>query len=137
MTTLIDTSAIFSMLNPKETHHAWCSEEFAALKLAGPLYIVDIVYSEMSADLPDVRAVDAVVAQLGVDRLPKNDEALFRAAKAFVAYRRKNKGSKLGVLPDFLIGAAAEVERSPVFTTDPQRFRTYFPNVRLVLPTGL
>ena len=43
-------------------------------------------------------------------------------------------GLRTGVLPDFFIGAHAEVERLPLLTRDARRYRTYFPNVALIAP---
>jgi predicted nucleic acid-binding protein len=38
------------------------------------------------------------------------------------------------VLPDFLIGAAAEVADAPLVTANAKDFRTYFPGVTLIQP---
>jgi predicted nucleic acid-binding protein len=38
------------------------------------------------------------------------------------------------VLPDFFIGAHAEVENLPLLTRDVRRYRTYFPTVALIAP---
>jgi hypothetical protein len=37
-------------------------------------------------------------------------------------------------LPDFYIGAHAEVEGLTLVTRDAARYRTYFPNVSLITP---
>lgn len=37
-------------------------------------------------------------------------------------------------LPDFYIGAHAEVEGHTLVTRDAARYRTYFPGVRLITP---
>ena len=63
--------------------------------------------------------------------LPK--AALFLAGKAHQTYRRRG-GGRPGVLADFLIGGHAAVLGVPLLTRDAQRFRSYFPSVRLVLP---
>jgi len=36
------------------------------------------------------------------------------------------------VLPDFFIGAQAQVERLPILTRDERRYRAYFPDVEVV-----
>jgi predicted nucleic acid-binding protein len=59
--------------------------------------------------------------------------ALFLAGQAFLRYRRAG-GSRSNVLSDFFIGAHAAVERCPLLTRDVQRYRTYFPTVRLIAP---
>ena len=56
-----------------------------------------------------------------------------QAAQAFVKYRRGG-GTKTSPLPDFYIGAHAEIEQRTLITRDPGRYRTYFPNVLLIAP---
>ena len=62
--------------------------------------------------------------------------ALFLAAKAFQAYRKKG-GTQHNILGDFFVGAHAAVSRLPVLTRDTQRYKTYFPSVQLVSPKVL
>ena len=61
--------------------------------------------------------------------LPIPHAALFRAGKVFQAYRRRG-GTRTGVLPDFFIGAHAEVSGLRLLTRDAARYRTYFPDAR-------
>ncbi len=60
-------------------------------------------------------------------------EAAFIAGKAFLTYRRQ-KGQKKTPLPDFYIGAHAQVCNYTLLTRDSVRYRTYFPKIRLVSP---
>jgi predicted nucleic acid-binding protein len=76
------------------------------------------------------RWVDPAVFQ----RLPLPYAAGWLAAQAFLKYRR-GEGTKTSPLPDFYIGAQAEIEKWTLVTRDAARYRTYFPNVRLIAPT--
>jgi predicted nucleic acid-binding protein len=38
------------------------------------------------------------------------------------------------VLPDFFIGAHAQIARLPLLTRDTRRYRSYFPEVELIAP---
>jgi len=60
-------------------------------------------------------------------------EALWRAAQAFKAYRRRG-GARSNVLVDFFVGAQAELDKAPVLTRDTARYTTYFPQVELIVP---
>ena len=79
------------------------------------------------------RAQAALPADL-VERLPIPWEAAFLAGKCFVKYRRRG-GSRRSALPDFFIGAHAAVEKLPLITRDPARYRTYFPTVQVIAPS--
>lgn len=62
--------------------------------------------------------------------------AAWSAGQAFVRYRRAG-GIKRSPLPDFYIGAHAEVESLTLITRDVERYRTYFPSVQLICPPEL
>ena len=79
---------------------------------------------------------DDAIKLLGLERLSYSDAALFRAGEAFKTYRHVNKGQKLGVLPDFLVGALAEVANIPLMTTNPNDFANYFPHVKVSCPAA-
>ena len=57
----------------------------------------------------------------------------FNVSRTFKQYR-KNKGTKTTPMPDFYIGAHAATEKLTLLTRDPRRYRTYFPEVRLIVP---
>jgi len=59
--------------------------------------------------------------------------ALYSAGKAFLQYRA-SKGTKSHVLPDFFIGAHAEVRGYKLLTRDSGRYSTYFPKILLMQP---
>jgi len=92
-----------------------------------------IIYAEVSTSYQKVTDLD--------ERLPvelyRRDElpyaAAFLAARAFVKYRRQG-GSRTSPMPDFYIGAHAEVSGFNVLTRDPRRIRRYFPGVKVILP---
>lgn len=133
MTTFLDSSVLIDLLDDKSVHYAWSSAEFAKAKASGPVIVSDVVYSEFSVTLPNEGAADAVIARLALVRCGYSNQALFRAGKAYARYR-KNKGTKLNVLPDFFVGALADIDGTPVLTRDPRKVKTYFPSVRVISP---
>ena len=72
-------------------------------------------------------------AGVGVTIAPIPQSALFLAGKAFMRYRSAG-GIRTGVLPDFFIGAHADVERLPLLTRDARRYRHLFPTAALIAP---
>jgi hypothetical protein len=61
-------------------------------------------------------------------------EALFLAGKAFITYRKRGGAARIGVLPDFFIGAYAAVAEMPILTRADRRYCSYFPTVQLITP---
>jgi predicted nucleic acid-binding protein len=91
-------------------------------------------YAELAARFATHEQLDSEIAELDVvlQRMPK--PALFLAGRAFERYRRSS-GTRIGVLPDFFIGAHAQVVQWPLLTRDVGRYRAYFPDVELITPT--
>lgn len=135
MTILVDTNIVIAALDENNLFHEWATDQIAALKASSPPLIVpDIVYCEVSVAMDHQDQMDQAIAELGFERLSPSDEALFRAGKAFKRYREVNNGPKLGVLPDFIIGAMAEVLAIPLLTANPKDFVGYFPGLNALTP---
>jgi predicted nucleic acid-binding protein len=97
------------------------------------IVINPVIYAEVSTKFRRIEDLDEVLPLelCRRDHLPY--AAAFLAARAFVKYRRQG-GSRTSPMPDFYIGAHAEVSGFRVLTRDPRRFRRYFPSVELVTP---
>lgn len=98
------------------------------------MLIKDIVYAELSVRFTRIEDLDVVVEEARLVMSPLPGPALFLAAKVFQRYRAAG-GTRIGVLPDFFIGAHAAVESIPLLTRDAQRYRTFYPTVRLITPS--
>lgn len=138
MTTFLDSSALFAAMNDAEPHHAWSVAQIAACRADGPIVITDIVYCELAAGMPTKGETDTAVAEWALERITGDDVALFRAGQAYSEYKDKKRQAdqkpKSNVLPDFLIGAVAEVEGYPLITTNQKDFIKYFPALSVIHP---
>lgn len=97
------------------------------------LLINPIIYTEISigyAKSTDLEKVMKIMS-LTWEELPR--ESLFLTGKIFLSYR-KNRGNKIRPMPDFYIGAHAQVAQHTIITRDIARYHTYFPDVKLVTP---
>ena len=130
----MDTNVLLDVLEDDPRWARWSQEQLESAALTNQLTINAIIYAELSVAFARIEELEEVVAQaaLSVESIPR--EALFLAGKAFVDYRRR-RGAKDGVLPDFFIGAHAAVAGCALLTRDVGRYRTYFPNIRLVSPS--
>ena len=52
------------------------------------------------------------------------------------ATRDRAGGQRAAPLPDCYIGAHAPAQGRTLLTRDPNRYRDYFPHIRLIAPTG-
>jgi len=60
-------------------------------------------------------------------------EAAFLAGRSLVEYRRRG-GQRRSPMPDFYIGAHAVIAGLTLLTRDSGRYRTYFPQLRVIAP---
>jgi predicted nucleic acid-binding protein len=133
LTTLVDTNVLLDVVTMNAD---WMAPSLVALERAlakGMLVINDVIYAELSVGLETTADTDAVLMSVDVILAPIQREALFLAGKAFKRYRESG-GTRTGVLPDFFVGAHAQIENIPLLTRDPKRYRTYFPTVELIVP---
>jgi predicted nucleic acid-binding protein len=131
--TLIDSNVLIDIFADDPLWYDWSLMQLDQAALKGPLLINDIIYAESSIRFQSIEDLDAALADAGVTVAAIPRLALFRAGKAFAQYRKAG-GSRAGVLPDFFIGAHADVDRLPLLTRDTQRYRRYFPTVQLIEP---
>lgn len=131
--TLVDTNVLLDVATGDSDWAEWSLNAVENEALKGPLYINAVVYAELSTRYPSVEALDSFVGRIGVQFIEIPRAAAFLAAKAYERYRSAG-GTRTGVLSDFFIGAHAATLDIPVLTRDVRRYRTYFPNLRLVAP---
>jgi predicted nucleic acid-binding protein len=130
---LFDTSVLLDIRTADETWVAWSEAQLREAAKEGPVLINPIIYAELAPAFGSQAELDAWLEPAFFRKLPLPYAAGWRAAQAFVAYRRAG-GTKTSPLPDFYIGAHAETEGLTVVTRDAGRYRTYFPSVTLVTP---
>jgi predicted nucleic acid-binding protein len=128
---LIDTNVLLDLVTDDPVWADWSIRQLDAASLTDDLIINDIVYSELSVRFARIEELDGVLDDAGVALAPMPRPALFLAGKVFQQYRAAG-GTRSGVLPDFFIGAHAAVSGVPLLTRGVQRYRTYFPSIRLI-----
>ena len=131
--TLVDTNILFDLATDDSQWFEWSRRAVEDAAVSGPLYINAVVYAELSARYEHANEVDEFVTIAGVQFADIPRTAAFLAAKAFGSYRAAG-GVRTGVLSDFFIGAHALALDIPVLTRDVRRYRTYFPQLRLIAP---
>jgi predicted nucleic acid-binding protein len=131
--TLVDSNVLIDVFAGDPRWKAWSVRRLLAAKEEGRLVINPLVYAEISSAFPTQRKLDDA---LGPERYRRENlpwDTAFNAGRAFLAYRRAG-GQKRSPLPDFYIGAHAEVKDYQLLTRDLARYRQYFPTLRIVSP---
>ncbi len=128
-----DSCVLLDLFTDDPDWAEWSQNMLERYSKTGDLYINSIVYTEVSISFAQIEEIEKAVSDLGVKMLEIPHEALFLAGKVFLQYR-KNKGTKNSPLPDFFIGAHATVSKFDLITRDLNRYKTYFPQVKLIHP---
>lgn len=128
----VDSCVLIDIFNNDAQWKSWSVDQISRA-LPGGLCINAIVYAEVSGSFATQQDVNAAIKHGRIEIKGIPVEAAYLAADAFKQYR-KNKGQFKTALPDFFIGAHAQVLSCPILTRDPQRFATYFPDVELITP---
>ena len=132
---LVDTNVLLDLFTDDAQWRWWSERAIGDALLTDQIGINQIIYAEVSLAFDNVEALDHALGTLLVTRLQLPYRAGFGAGRAFHRYRRAG-GSRPTPLPDFYIGAHAEVDGLPLLTRDSNRYRTYFPTVELITPDG-
>lgn len=130
---LIDANVLIDLFTDDPDWADWSECALAEAAANGKVLINPVIYAEVSIAFKSRKPLDKALEQLGIEKRPLPYPAGFLAGKAFLAYRKRG-GAKRSPLPDFYIGAHAQEQSLKLLTRDPQRYRTYFPNVALLHP---
>ena len=131
---LFDTNVLLDIATADPIWLAWSESQFRTAAAQGPILINPIIYAELAPAIPSAADLDRWLDPAVFQRLPLPYAAGWLAAQAFLKYRRSG-GAKTSPLPDFYIGAHAEIEKWTLVTRDAARYRAYFPTVPLIAPT--
>ncbi|MBA1446994.1 MAG: PIN domain-containing protein [Gammaproteobacteria bacterium] len=131
---LVDSCVLLDLFTDDVNWADWSESILEKYSQTNTLFINSIVYTEISIGFNNVEEVEAAISELGIKVLEMPREALFLTGKAFLKYR-KNKGNKISPLPDFFIGAHAAVSKFDLITRDSGKYKTYFPQVKLIRPS--
>jgi predicted nucleic acid-binding protein len=131
--TLVDTNILVDVLTNNPAWMNWSADRLNERAQAGPLIINDVIFAEISIGFETEADLNERLDVIGLRHEEIPTSSLFRAGKAYRQYRMSG-GSRSNVLPDFFIGAHAHALGCPLLTRDVRRYRTYFPEVTLIVP---
>jgi len=133
MERILDSNVLLDIVTADPEWLDWSVEQFRRAARRGKVPVNPIIYAELAPAFESQAMLDRWLQPGIFSRLQLPYEAAWRAAQAFVQYRRRG-GNKSSPLPDFYIGAHAESAGLVLVTRDVTRYRTYFPKVKLITP---
>lgn len=131
--TLVDTNVLIDLVQDDPTWAAWSETQLFEAQQRGALYVNAVAYAELVPAFDDMAALDGFLKLARISVKDISRATAYLAGTAFMRYRQL-KGTKTGVLADFFIGAQAQTEGWSILTRDRARYKTYFPDVRLICP---
>jgi predicted nucleic acid-binding protein len=130
---LVDSNVLLDIMTRDPVWLEWSAETLDSWASKGPLLINEIVYAELAVKSSSHAELEKDLGILRVKLDRATSEALYLAGKVFGRYRNAG-GVRTNVLPDFFIGAHAQVANVPLLTRDMRRYRKYFPDLKLIAP---
>jgi hypothetical protein len=138
---LLDTNVVIDAQNRGSRFYTWSNQVIAEGLSTNGVAINAITLAELcSADQVDSQKVQAELhtADIRIIDLPARTAAICGPAyRRYRVARAQSGGGKApsAPLPDFFIGAHAELMGWKLATRDVERYRIYFPAVELIDPT--
>ncbi len=130
---LLDSNVLLDIATEDSTWMTWSEAQFRKAASHGRILMNPVIYAEIAPAFSTADELDRWVIPDIFQRLPLPYEAGWLAAQAFLKYRRAG-GHRAAPLPDFYIGAHAEIAGLTLVTRDAARYRTYFPKVGIIAP---
>ena len=136
---LLDTNVLIYASDPRSKHCRWARQTIADAVAGDGAAVNAVSVAEACVGDAEPRTVADRIRTWGVTVLDVPAAASEVCARAYVAYRKRRK-SESGKeapsvpLPDFFIGAHAQIMGWTLATGDEDRFRKYFPTVPLKTP---
>jgi predicted nucleic acid-binding protein len=136
MITAVDANVILDTLVGTQEEIALAHAALRAAEADGGAIVSTIAYAEIAQRFQSKAKVDDFFSLLGCRIEPLDEESAFVAGQ-FARQHRLRGGSRTRILPDFLIGAHAQLRADRLLTRDKRFFRDTFPKLKAVLPADL
>jgi predicted nucleic acid-binding protein len=134
MLTALDTNVLLDILVPNEAFADSAETAIEAAASEGLLVVCDIVYAEVCSQFTSRKDCDFFFADNMIRVEATDRDALFLASRIWRMYRKQG-GKRTRILPDFIVGAHAQVQANGLISRDRGFYRPLFPDLRICNPS--
>jgi predicted nucleic acid-binding protein len=134
MVTAVDSSVILDVLLRDERHFDKSRSALRQAYAEGTLIIGETALAEICPVLAEDEIEDALT-DWNLSFVPASKETALLAGRMYTLYLSRG-GRRERVVPDFLIGAHAQVQASRLLARDKGFYRDYFKNLELWDPSA-
>ena len=135
MITAVDTNVLLDILTGEADHVAASTRALLEARRDGALVATDVVWAEVAAWFADPEDQQAAMAELGVAYDAPTERTAALGGRIWRSYRSEG-GSRLRLVPDFLIGAHALTQADRLLTRDRGFFGRYFADLTVIDPSA-
>jgi predicted nucleic acid-binding protein len=132
---LVDSNVLLDIATNDASWSRWSERALIECAEHTVLMINPIIYAEVSIAYATIEGIEAALPKGLYQREYLPWEAGYLAGRCCLLYRRRG-GVRNSPLPDFYIGAHAAVGHLALLTRDIERYRSYFPKLEILAPTG-
>ena len=135
MISALDTSVILDVLVGNDKFTDSSMRTIRKVRSEGKLIVCECVIAEIFPVFRDQREVVEFMLDWQIHFVPLTQESAMLAGENFSAYLKRG-GTQRRVLPDFLIGAHAEIHADRLVARDRGYLRDYFKDLLLLDPSA-
>ena len=132
----LDTNVLLDVLLPDKSFFERSASLIEDAAATGSLVICDIVYAELSVHFDSSKECDRFLRENEIRLEALGREDGFLAGRAWRNYRKAG-GKRTRILPDFFIGAHAQLRASCLISRDRGFFQSWFPSLKLIDPSQM
>lgn len=130
MTTALDSSVLWAIINRETGHEAWLESLIQAAS-EGPLIISPIAFAEIAPSSTDAKTLMSFLTRLAITYEAISPESAYLAGQIFKRYRQAG-GPRHYLIPDFIIAAHAQTQADRLAAIDRGYLRQWFPDLELL-----
>jgi predicted nucleic acid-binding protein len=136
MITAVDSNVILDVLLGPTADAETASKALRLAELNGRLVISAICYAEVTGHFPSQARADDFFELIHCSIGEIDKDVAFLAGIFYRNYKKRG-GTRTRILPDFMIGAHAQIKADRMLTRDKRFFGTTFPKLKTVAPSDL